>query len=315
MPANYLGIEIGGTKLQLALGDETARILDQRRFVVDRKQGGIGIRACLERALRELIARSRLEAVVVGFGGPVDRQTGTICCSHQIEGWADFDLAAWLRQLTGAPVLVENDANAAALGEAAQGAGRGFNPVFYITLGSGVGGGLVVDDRIYHGGKPGEAEIGHVRLDKTGAIVESRCSGWAVDAKIRELKRAGSLSALCDQADGTIGSEAKRLGPALEQGDAAAQRILDETAEDLAFGLSHVVHLFHPEVIVIGGGLSLVGEPLRAAVGSAIPRFVMKAFRPGPELRLAALGENAVPIGCLVAARQLTTGALQPSGA
>ena len=117
--------------------------------------------------------------------GAVNFKTGKICRSHQIEGWSEFDLRGWLAELTSARVIVDNDANVAALGEALRGAGRGHNPVFYVTLGSGVGGGLVVDRRIYHGVLPGEAEIGHVRLDRAGTTVESRCSGWVVDARIR----------------------------------------------------------------------------------------------------------------------------------
>jgi glucokinase len=90
----------------------------------------------------------------------------------------------------------------------------------------------------------------------------------------------------------------------LQENDAAAWQILRETAQDLAFGLSHVVHLFHPEVIVLGGGLSFVGEFLRAAVAESLPGCVMEAFAPGPPIRLAALGEDAVPVGCLVLARE-----------
>jgi glucokinase len=212
-------------------------------------------------------------------------------------------LAGWLRQLAGVPVLVDNDANVGALGEASHGAGAGFNPVFYITLGSGVGGGLVVDGRIYHGATPGEAEIGHVRLDRQGTIVEARGSGWAVDARIRQLNAQAPASALAQLARRSSGGEARHLAAALQRGDAAAKQILRETAEDLAFGLSHVVHLFHPQIIVLGGGLSGVGEPLRAAVQDALPRFIMEAFAPGPRLALAALGEDAVPTGALVLAR------------
>jgi glucokinase len=194
---------------------------------------------------------------------------------------------------------VDNDANVAALGEAMRGAGVGANPVFYVTLGSGVGGGLVVDGKIYHGAKPGEAEIGHVRLDRLGTIVEARCSGWAVDARIRELKLKEPGCLLARLTGQTVGGEAKYLAAAWQQGDAAARRLLQETAEDLAFGLSHVVHLFHPEIIIVGGGLSGVGEPLRASVESALRPFTMEAFALGPRIALAALGEDAVPTGAL----------------
>src|SRR5207245_1206498 len=144
--------------------------------------------------------------------------------------------------------------------------------------------------------------IGHVRLDRHGATVESRCSGWAVDRRIRQLKNNGTPSLLCSLIGETPGGEAKHLARALQAQDSAACLLLRETAEDLAFGLSHAVHLFHPEVIVLGGGLSLIGEPWRAAVAEALPRFVMEAFGGGPQIRLAALGEDAVPGGCLIAA-------------
>lgn len=294
-----LAVEIGGTKLQLALGDAAGRIHECRRLTVDPARGANGIREQISQALPGLVSGRAVSKAGVGFGGPVDWQTGRICRSHQVEGWSEFDLGGWLRELIGAPVRVENDANVAALGEALCGAGMGFNPVFYTTLGSGVGGGLVVDGKVFHGAKPGEAEIGHVRLDRTGATVESRCSGWAVDGRIRELKRKEPQCLLARLAAATNGGEARYLVPALQQGDEAAKRLLQETAEDLAFGLSHVVHLFHPEVIILGGGLSSVGEPLRAAVQAALGGFIMDAFAPGPKVALAALGEDAVPVGAL----------------
>jgi glucokinase len=294
-----LGIEIGGTKLQLVLGDAAGKICERRKLAVDPARGAAGIRRQIEEAVPALLRGRQVLRVGVGFGGPVDWRTGRICRSHQIEGWSEFDLGGWLRQLVGVPVVVDNDANVAALGEALCGAGVGFNPVFYVTLGSGVGGGLVVDGKIYHGAKPGEAEIGHVRLDRSGTIVEARCSGWAVDARIRELRVKEPDSLLARLTRGHPGGEAKHLAAAYQHGDTAARRLLQETAEDLAFGLSPVVHLFHPEIIVLGGGLSGVGEPLRASVESALPRFTMEAFAPGPRIVLAALGEDAVPVGAL----------------
>lgn len=305
MADHFLGIEIGGTKLQLVVGDQSAGILERRRFLVKPEGGAAAIRHQLEAALPELIAAANPRALGVGFGGPVDRETGRIARSHQIEGWSDFPLREWLGALTKLPAVVENDANTATLGEALHGAGVGFDPVFYVTLGSGVGGGLVVGGQIYHGAKPGEAELGHVRLDKQGAIVEQCCSGWAVDRKIRGLVKQEPGSVLARWCAGAPGGEARFLAEALRQGDALARRILHETAEDLAFALSHVAHLFHPQIIILGGGLALVGEPLGTAVAQALPRFLMEVFRPGPQIVLAALGEDAVPVGALALASRV----------
>ncbi len=304
---SYVGIEIGGTKLQLVLGDGKGKISACRKLSVEREQGATGIRGQIEGALPGLIHGKNIEAAGVGFGGPVDWKTGKICRSHQIEGWSDFDLTGWLEKLTKAPVKVDNDANVGALGEALRGAGIGCDPVFYVTLGSGVGGGLVTDGKIYHGATPGEAEIGHVRLDRKGATVESRCSGWAVDAKVQEaIKKEpkGLLAKIVGERTkgGTPGGEARFSAEALKKGDSVAQKILDEVAEDLAFGLSHAVHLFHPQIISLGGGLSNIGEPLRARVQESLRGFLMEAFQPGPRIKLAALPEYAVPVGALILA-------------
>lgn len=296
---NLIGIEIGGTKLQLVRGDGTGKILLRRRLTVARQAGAEGIRQKMAQTIPELLGGSQVDAVGVGFGGPVDWRTGTICCSHQIEGWSEFDLAGWLQEQTNAPVYVDNDANVAALGEARSGAGIGLDPVFYVTLGSGVGGGLVVGGEIYHGTTPGESEIGHVRLDRGGTTVESRCSGWAVDARIRELKDKAPGGVLAELIGNEHGGEAKHLATVLKKGDATANQLLIELAESLAFGLSHVVHLMHPQGIILGGGLSAIGEPLRAAVEHALRGFTMEAFAPGPAIRLTALGEDAVPVGAL----------------
>lgn len=300
--ARFIGIEIGGTKLQLVLGDSKANILERFRATVAKDRGANGILQQIQSGLQQLTRKRKIAAVGVGFGGPVDWRTGRICCSHQIGGWSGINLRHWLARKTGAPVIIDNDANTAGLAEAVLGVGSRSNPVFYVTLGSGVGGGLVVDRKIYHGAIPGESEIGHVRLDKSGRILEKSCSGWAVDEKIRAAITAHPRSKLAKLIGKNRGGEAMHLLAAIQAGDRHATRIFDSTCEDLAFGVSHVTHLTHPEMIVLGGGLSMIGEPLRKRVQQHLQRFVMDAFAPGPEIRLASLGEDAVPRGALLLA-------------
>jgi glucokinase len=305
--ARFLAIEIGGTKLQVVLGDDAAKVLERRRFTVEPALGAAGIRRQLEDAVLDLLRSHKVRAVGAGFGGPVDWRTGRIARSHQVEGWPGFDLADWLEQLAGVPAFADNDANVAALGEALHGAGAGFDSVFYVTLGSGVGGGLVTQGEIYHGEAPGESEIGHLRLDRQGTTLESRCSGWAIDARIREVAAKGQAGALGRLTAGQRGGEAKHLAAALAEDDPAAERIFQELAGELSFGISHVVHLFHPQLIILGGGLSGIGEPLRSAVERALPACLMEVFRPGPAVMLAALAEDAVPVGALELARRSFT--------
>ncbi|MEE2948266.1 MAG: ROK family protein [Verrucomicrobiota bacterium] len=302
MESVLVGIEIGGTKIQVVTGRQDGSISSRQRFATCPDVGAEGIRTQIVTALAKLAGRQAITAIGVGFGGPVDRQVGRICCSHQVAGWDNFPLRDWLReQADGVPVVVENDANTAALGEALAGAGQGKSPVFYITLGSGIGGGLVLDGKIYHGHSLTEAEIGHVRLGSAGETLESRCSGWAVDWRLREYAAANPGSPLAKRLDGE-GGEARQLAKAMADGDAGAKAIFDETCAGLAFGLSHVVHLVNPEVIILGGGLSLVGEPLRAGVETALECAIMDVLRPGPSVRLAQLGEDAVPSGALLLA-------------
>lgn len=297
-----LGLEIGGTKLQLVAGTRDGRLLERCRLQVDRTSGGDGIRAELAHHLPALIEAHKPIGIGVGFGGPVDHRTGRIACSHQIQGWHQFELGQWLHGLTRLPVAIDNDANVAALGEARHGAGAHRNPVLWINMGSGVGGGLVIGRRIYHGAIPGEAELGHLRLDKSGTIVEERCSGWAVDRRIREAVLLHPEGPLARHVGDATQGEARFLAPALADHDPIAQAILSELADNLAFALSHAVHLFHPGIIVVGGGLSLIGTPLRDAIAAGLPRYVMDSFHPVPEIAPASLGEDSVPVGALALA-------------
>jgi glucokinase len=302
---HFLAIEIGGTKLQLFAGTGDGEILERVRFPVDRAKGGKGIRVQIESALPELIKKWKPKGIGVGFGGPVRWQSGTILRSHHVEGWVDYPLGGWLTRRTGLPAAIENDANVAALGEARRGAGREYQNVFYITLGSGVGGGMVNGGRIYHGATPGEVEIGHLRLDARGTIVEDRCSGWSMDQRVRREVQSHPDSALARLVrKAPPGGEARHLRGAIAAGDRLAESILGEHTETLAFALSHVVHLLHPEIIILGGGLSFIGEPLQARLAAALPKHIMGAFLPGPKIALSTLGEDAVPVGALTLAAQ-----------
>ena len=305
MSKYYLGIEIGGTKLQVVLGDQEAGIVERSRMAVDGTEGAAGIQRQIEQAVETLSARCAPEAVGVGFGGPIDVRSGRILLSHHVEGWTGFEIRTWLEELTGLPVEVDNDANTAALGEARKGAGVGHDPVFYVTLGSGMGGGLVAGGEIYHGAVPGESEIGLMAFDREGNDFESRCAGWAMDRKIQEQIAGHPGSVLAELVGGESRGQARFLAPAIERGDKGALALLEETAADIAFALSHVTHLLHPEVIILGGGLSLIGEPLRQRVAAALPGFLTRAFRPSvPDVRLARLGEDVVGVGALLLARQ-----------
>lgn len=303
----FVGIEIGGTKLQVVVGSEEAEIIERFRFMVDQDAGAAGIK----KQIREALGKTRLHSVAaigIGFGGPVDHTTGRIITSYQIRGWGDFVLQAWLEKETGIPVWIDNDANVAALAESLHGAGKNFQRIFYITIGSGVGAGLVINGRLYHGAKITEAEFGHIRIDKSGRTVESCCSGWAVDEKIRSYVSRHPQSLLGKLTKDLSRAEARALSPALAEGDPGAGEILEQTTDDFSFALSHAVHLVNPDTVIIGGGLSLIGEPLRIAIENKLPRYLMDVLQPGPLIQLSALKEDAVPVGAVsLAIHKLTS--------
>jgi glucokinase len=300
-----LGVEIGGTKLQIVAGDGTGNIRHRWRATADRAGGAAAISRQIVEGIRELTRHMPAHAIGVGFGGPVDHSSGRVRVSHQVDGWADVDLRSFLSTQTKLPVRIENDSNLAALAEATRGAGAGLPRVFYFNLGSGVGGGFVIDGKLYHGRPPGEAEFGHLRLERSGATVESRCSGWVVDAEIRKLQKTSPDSVLAGLIGDAPGGESSHLAAAVAQKDAAAVAILRRLADDLAFALSHVVHLLNPDVIVLGGGLANIGEALRAAVAESLERSIMTVMRPAPPVRLAKLAEDAVPTGALLLAHTI----------
>jgi glucokinase len=167
-PLAFLGIEIGGTKLQLAMGPGDWTIAALERRVIRPEAGAKGLLDQIAEAHACLVSSShgRPAAAGIGFGGPVDVDRGVILRSHQIEGWEGFALADWVREVMGIPLVsIQNDADTAGLGEARFGAGRGLSPIFYATIGSGIGGGLIVDGRIYRGSGLGASEIGHLWID------------------------------------------------------------------------------------------------------------------------------------------------------
>ena len=307
MENRFLGIEIGGTKLQLLLADQDLNILQTYKAWVEKGDSANEIRQKVAGTVKQVLRDTHLTGIGVGFGGPLDWEKGQVIVSHQIEGWNGFNIKEWLQDLAGVPVAVENDANTAALGEARRGAGQGFRSVFYITLGSGVGGGLVIDKQLFHGAYPGEAEVGHLVIDKTGLTVEDCCSGWAVDRKVWKAVRTEPTGILRKLAGPNRSGEARFLKEALEQGDKTALAIIKETADTLGLGLSHVVHLFHPDIIILGGGLSFLGEFLRAPTEEALRNYTMKAFLPGPPIAIAQLAADVVPIGALELIHQQLT--------
>jgi len=315
----YLGIEIGGTKLQIGLGPGDGTIVGLWRGGVDVARGAEGIRQQIMTAVPELlrsarIPPTRLKAAGIGFGGPIDDTTQSVIKSHQIEGWDNFPLAQWLGEAMQIPVFLGNDADVAGLAEAVHGAGQGLTPVFYITIGSGIGGGFVVDGDIYRACGRGAAEIGHLRVldwrkrsEPTMSTLEDVASGWGIGKHARQLLAdgEGKDSLLLQLAGGEIDKVTAQLaGEAAAQGDSFARMLILESLVSLAEAICAVIVLVCPRRVIIGGGVSLMGEqlffePLRQMVAER----VFTPFAGMTEIVPAALGEAVVVHGALALAK------------
>lgn len=321
-----LGIEIGGTKLQLGLGHGDGRILELERRTIAPAGGAEGILNQIRDAAAALFERAgttaqEIAAVGVGFGGPVNTETGTVIRSHQVAGWEDFPLAEWIRLELGVPrVALANDADAAGLAEARFGAGRGFSPVLYVTIGSGVGGGLIIGGQIYRGNGAGALEIGHLWIvDRTNADLdivklEDIASGWAIAAAARNYAErhvadGQSHWKVLQLAGGDPARiTAEMVGTAAKDGDLEASFILSKAIYSMAHALNQAVTLLAPQRIVLGGGVSLIGEVFWfAPIRDQLNVNVFPPFRGTFEIVPAALGEAVVVHGAIALAHDLAS--------
>lgn len=314
----FLGIEIGGTKLQAGLGHGDGKLLALERRTVEPANAAGGIRRQLVEMTTALLTNSKLSresirALGIGFGGPVDSARGVITKSHQIDGWEQFPLADWARESLGVPaVSLHNDADTAALGEARFGAGRGYSPLLYVTVGSGIGGGLVIDGRIYRGAGAGAVEIGHLWVvDRTSSDLdvlrlEDVASGWAIGRAARQyaerLRGEGrdDWPVLKLAGDDPARINARLVAKAAAEGDREAAFLLQKPVAAMATALNQAITLIAPQRIILGGGVSLIGEDLwYAPIRSQLESQLFPPFRGTFDIVPPALGEEVVVHGAL----------------
>jgi glucokinase len=276
----YLGAEIGGTKLQVGVCDRRGRLIELERRIVERSNGAAGILAQFRHLIPPLIRRYPVRAIGVGFGGPYDLQRQRAVTSHQIAGWNGFPVRAWFRRQFRLPVFVDNDQNCAAYAEATVGAGKGKRTVFYITVGTGIGGGLVIDGKFHHG-RYGAAEIGHTvlpaRFDK-------------------------SLLQLLQKNGGFRTVEAVASGLAIEQGVST----VPEAGRYLGVAVANAISIVNPDIVVVGGGVATAGERFFRPLRRTVARLVFPVFRENFTIVPPKLGQAVVVVGAaLLAAREV----------
>ncbi|HET7751680.1 MAG TPA: ROK family protein [Terriglobales bacterium] len=262
-----LGVDIGGTKAEAGLVNASGEILlTVRRRMVVQKTAEDGLRAvtdAIEAVLSNRRSRS-VSAIGISVAGWVDSQRGVLLSATNLPCWRNYPLAEKIQQRYKLPTCLANDANVAALAEAVWGAGVGYKNVFYVSLGTGIGTGLVLQDRLYYGRTGAAGEGGHMTIDLNGphcacgkrGCIEMYASGSAIGARARQLVSHNPHTRILELAEGKAAAVTSEIvGKAALDGDALANEILREAADYLAIWLGNVIDLLEPEVIVIGGGL------------------------------------------------------------
>jgi glucokinase len=303
----FLGIEIGGTKLQLGVGTGAGPdLVELRRLDVDTAGGADAIRQNIENVAGELIARHQVRGIGFGFGGPVDAATGQVVKSHQVAGWEEFPLVQWCQARWPLPVALGNDCDVAGLAEARFGAGRDCRVVFYVTIGTGVGGGLSIDGHIYRGSGSIAAEIGHLRpsldADTPQDTVEAQAAGPAILEKALELAQGMDHRGQPASPDAPPPKwrSAKDVADAARHGDWRALHALARAHRAMGWAIAQVVTLVAPEVVVLGGGVSLIGEPhWLSPIRWYAEKFAFPPLAKSYRIVPAKLGEEVVVHGAV----------------
>ena len=316
-PRWIVGVDIGGTNLRVGMVPfEGGAPVEVRQAPTRPERGPAHVVARVVAMIRESVAavagpedgatgKGRVAGIGIGSPGPLDRKSGVVLETPNL-GWRDFPLRDLVAEATGMPVTLDNDANCAAYGEWWLGAGRRADRLVGLTLGTGIGGGIVIGGNIYHGASDAAGEIGHMSVDFAGRLcacgskgcVEAYASGPGIAARAVEGIGDGADSILYALVDGDPGRiTAETVYEAAAAGDGHAERILVETAHILAVAVSNLVNVLNPDVIVIGGGVAGAGnhllQPLRREVRRRAFRSAARACRILP----AQLPETAGMIG------------------
>lgn len=281
----YVGVDVGGTKVAAGLVDANGRVTSQSRVpMLSQGSAEDGLRSVLSAIERAIRGSATIAGIGICAPGPLDPTTGVILNPPNVPCWRNFPLAESVRKVHQVTVKVDNDANAAALAETRWGAARGYKNVFYATIGTGIGTGIILDGKMFHGRTGAAGEGGHVSIDYRGPVcrcgkpgcIEMLASGTAIARRARERIALGDSSSILDLAGGSLDAiRGEKVAQAYGAGDQLAKELLEETVEMLALWLANVIDLLDPEVIVIGGGAAALYSPFFDDLRRRVPQLTV----------------------------------------
>ncbi len=321
MQRYYAGVDLGGTKILTAVADGSGSILARSRLPTEVEEGEERIIAnicrSLERALDDSgLELEQLEGVGIGSPGPLSISEGVIHATSNLP-FADFPLRDMLEAEINLPVHLENDANAAALGEKLFGAGQGSGDQIYITVSTGIGGGIIIDDEVYHGCSDGAGEIGHMIIKPAGptcgfgqhrGCLEAMASGTAISreaARLLKNERAHLLAELLEKREIDLEEEeipGRLIARAARSGDEAVADVYSEMGFYLGLGVANLITLFNPELIVFGGGVMKARDLFWDDMEKSLADHALPSSRRRCELVEAELEDDTGVTGALAVA-------------
>lgn len=297
-----IGVDLGGTRVRAVLSTGTGQILARAEMPTQAEKGFEHVFSNIKKTIKrveELGDFSNLVGMAVGAPGPLNPFTGVVFSPPNLPGWANVPLTALLEKATGLPVYLGNDANLAALGEYTFGAGKDYRYLVYITVSTGVGGGVIEDGRILQGARGAAAELGHMTIEYDGprcncgniGCLEILTAGPSIRRRTIELLETGVESKMTGMAGGDLQNITPELiTQAAHAGDAVALKIINDTAFFLGVGVTNVLHLYNPEIVVIGGGVSQIGDMLFKPLIQTVHERAMPAFWEDVPIVPTALG-------------------------
>ncbi len=311
MRTHVVGIDIGGTKLATVVADSTGHILSKVRKPTLAEKGPEYALQLLFEMVRETVASADLvqesvSAIGVSCGGPLDTKTGVVYSPPNLPGWDALPLKAQLESEFHIPVTIENDANASALAEYRFGGGRGYNALLYMTMSTGIGGGIVIDGHIYRGANDSAGEVGHQILLPDGppcgcgkrGCLEALCSGPAIarraqDAIQKQLTdRKAAATRLLNLANNRIENvKSEHVLQAARTGDILALQLVEETAYYMGWGIANLVNILNPDIVLLGTIAIAAGDLLLDPIRKTVSEFAMPRTAEAVKIAPAQLGD------------------------
>lgn len=307
MPSFSIGVDLGGTNLRIAALDDQGRLMQKvtlgTKTVQGRDQVLNEMCAAIRNAAEKYQGSAKLLGVGIGVPGIIDLQTGMMRDSPNLPGWADYPVRAEIEKRLGAPVILENDANVAALGEKWLGAGRGVGDMAMLTLGTGVGGSVILGGKIWHGMTGMAGEFGHMTVEPEGqpcgcgnrGCLEQYASATAVVRMAHEEIANGDAPGLAQAAGSGVEFSAETIYNLALQGDEAARRIFRRAGRALGISLATLINGLNLEMYVIGGGVSSAWEAFSPAIFEELRRRSMVYVATAPADSLGTSSEASRP--------------------